>query len=460
MHRAHAILVRGLLALVCLAGPARFAAADDWPQWLGEKRDGVWRETGILEKFPPGGPKVLWRRAIGGGYAGPAVAGGLVYVTDRVLDDGQKDPGNPFQRSNSRGKERVLCLEADTGKVVWEDAYPCRYTMSYPCGPRATPVVAGGKVYVLGAMGDLRCYEARKGKPLWARNLVKDYDARVPIWGFSAPPLLDGDLLYCLVGRDPVVVAFDAATGKERWRALQLESAEIGYCPPMIYTFGGKRQLIVWHPESVNGLDPATGKVLWTHEWQVKANLTIPTPRQVGNLLFLTSFYNGCRLLDVGGDSVKEVWRSNGRGEQPGQTDKLHSIMSTPFIRDGYIYGVCSYGELRCLDLKDGRRVWSDRKATGSEKEPTRWANAFLVPNGDRVFLFNEKGDLIIARLSPKGYEEIDRAHLLDPTGQLFGGGRFGPGRKVVWMHPAFAGKAVFARNDREIVAVSLAAEK
>jgi outer membrane protein assembly factor BamB len=292
--------------------------------------------------------------------------------------------------------------------------------------------------------------------------LMKDYDARVPLWGFSAHPLIDGDNLICLVGRNPVVVAFDKNTGKEKWKALELESAEIGYCPPMIFTLAGKRQLVVWHPESVNGLDPATGKRLWTYAWEIKANLTIPTPRQAGDKLFLTAFYSGCRLLEVSGAAdklaVNEVWRSKGRSEQPRDTDKLHAIMSTPFIQGDHIYGVCSYGELRCLTLKDGVRVWSDLKAASDGKNPVRWANAFLVPQGDRVFLFNEKGDLIIARLTPQGYEEIDRAHLLDATGKL-GGGLSSP-RKVVWSHPAFAGKAVFARNDKEIVAVSLAAEK
>ncbi len=124
----------------------------------------------------------------------------------------------------------------------------------------------------------------------------------MPLWGYAAHPLIDGDNLICLVGTNAVVVAFDKDTGKEKWRALELDGAEIGYCPPMIYRFGGTRQLIIWHPESVNGLDPATGKVLWTHAWKVGANMTIPTPRQVGDKLFLTGFYCGCRLLEPGAD--------------------------------------------------------------------------------------------------------------------------------------------------------------
>jgi outer membrane protein assembly factor BamB len=458
MHSAPTTVSRTALALLCLAALSSPAMADDWPQWLGPQRDGVWRENGILQKFPAGGPKVLWRYKIGGGYAGPAVADGLVYVSDRLLDAGQTDPENPFKTTNSLGKERILCLESATGKPVWEDSIQCKYTISYPCGPRATPLVNGGKVYFLGAMGHILCNDAKTGKRLWLKDLCKEYEVRPPLWGFSAHPLIDGDDLICLVGKKPVVVAVDKNTGKEKWRALELEAAQIGYCPPMIYTFGGKRQLIIWHPESVNGLDPDTGKVLWSHEWKVNANMTIPTPRQIGDRLFLTGFYCGCRLLEVGADSVKEIWRSNGRGEQPKQTDKLHSVMSTPVIDNGYIYGTCSYGELRCLSLADGKRVWSDLTATGAGGTPTRWGNAFLVPNGDRYFLFNEKGDLIIARLTPKGYQEIDRAHLLDSTGQL--AAMFGGARKVVWSHPAFAGKTVFARNDKEIVAVSLAEEK
>ncbi len=447
-----------LLLLWTLAGTAA-CRADDWPQWLGPRRDGVWRETGILKSFPKEGLKVLWRKPLGGGYAGPAVAGGKVFVTDRILAPGEKDPDNPFRRANTKGQERVTCFDAVSGKQLWQHHYDCQYRgVSYPCGPRATPLIHDGKVYTLGSMGDVYCLDVKTGKPVWSKDLRKEYDATVPLWGYSANPLLDGDNLIVLVGRDPVVVALDRLTGKEKWRSLKLDSAEIGYCPPMIYTFGGRRQLIIWHPEAVNGLDPATGKELWSHEWKIGANMTIPTPRQVGDRLFLTCFYSGCRLLEVsGGDSpaAKLVWKSNSRGEQPKQTDKLHSVMSTPFIEDGYIYGVCSYGELRCLRLSDGKRVWSELTATGTDKQPVRWANAFLTPQGGRWFLFNEKGDLLIARLSPKGYELIDRAHLLDPTGQL--GGGFGNPRKVVWSHPAYANRCIFARNDKEIVCVSLA---
>ncbi|HEV3118562.1 MAG TPA: PQQ-binding-like beta-propeller repeat protein, partial [Gemmataceae bacterium] len=276
-----------------------------------------------------------------------------------------------------------------------------------------------------------------------------------PVWGFAAHPLLDGDKLICLVGGEgSVAIAFDKSNGSERWRALS--APEPGYCPPMIYEFGGKRQLIIWHPQAINGLDPESGNVYWTQPFDVKAGLSIPTPRQASNDLFITSFYNGSILLRFqdGADKPAIVWKSKGRGEKPNQTRDLNSIMPTPFIKDGYVYGVCSYGELRCLKLDTGERIWESLQATGSRKtEDDRWKNAFLVPQGDRFFLFNEAGDLIIARLTAEGYEEQSRAHLLDPTNMMV------HSRPVLWSHPAFANKCIYARNDKEIVCYSLAAQ-
>jgi outer membrane protein assembly factor BamB len=445
------------LALLAAAASAR---ADDWPQWLGPQRDGVWRETSILDKFPKGGPKERWRMPIAGGYAGPAVADGCIYVPDRVLAEGAKNPDDPFKTPAVGGEERLWCFNEADGKVMWQKSYPCTYQLSYAAGPRATPTVGGGKVYLLGAMGDLHCYDAKTGADVWAKNFVKDkaYSAPVPMWGFAASPLLDGDNLICLVGgENSVVVAFDKNTGAEKWRQLSMETEQIGYCPPVIYTVAGVRQLIIWTPEAINSLDPATGKVYWSQPFKLKANLSIPTPRLDGDRLLVTSFYNGAMMLQLsavdGKPSAKVLWKGKGRGESPKQTDTLHSIMPTPVIQDGYIYGVCSYGELRCLKESDGSRVWEDLRATGSVKEPTeRWANAFLTPQDGRFFLFNEKGDLIIAHLTPKGYEEIDRAHLIEPTNRAMQ-------RSVVWTHPAYANKSIYVRNDKEIACFSLAAE-
>lgn len=438
-----AIAVVGLTLFPALAG------ADDWPQWLGPQRDGYWREDGILDKFPDGGPPVRWRIPVGAGYAGPAVANGRVFVTDRVAENGAQLTVKDFR--NGPSKERVLCLKESNGDVLWKHEYDVKYEVAYPLGPRTTPLIRDGKVYTLGTMGDLFCLEEKSGKPLWSKNFPKDLKAKVPQWGFAANPLLDGDRLICLVGgKDSVAVAFHKDTGEILWRSLTAE--EPGYCPPTIIETGGKagRQLIIWHPEAVNALEPETGKLLWTQPFRSKAGLTAPTPRFANGKLFVTAFYNGPLMLKVNPDKPEAtvLWRGMGRGEMPNQTDGLHAIMPTPVFVGDYLYGICSYGELRCLKLETGERVWESLEATGGKK--VRWGNAFLTPHKDRFFLFNEKGDLIIARLTPEKYEEVSRTHLLEPTNRL-------AGRMVVWSHPAYANRCVFVRNDKEMLCVSLA---
>ncbi|HYG35924.1 MAG TPA: PQQ-binding-like beta-propeller repeat protein, partial [Clostridia bacterium] len=271
---------------------------------------------------------------------------------------------------------------------------------------------------------------------------------KAPQWGFSSNPLLDGNKLICLVGgAGSTVVAFDKDTGKENWRALTAE--EPGYSSPVIYEPAGKRQLILWHPEAANSLNPETGEVYWSVPFKSTYGLTAPMPRKLGNHLLFTSFYNGSLLLELDSSepAATTLWQTKKASER--DTTHLNAIICTPFLEDGYIYGVCSYGQLRCLKIATGERIWETFKATTSGK-PVRWANAFIVKNGDRFFLFNEQGDLIIAKLSPQGYEELSRAHLLEPTNKDCG-------RPVVWSHPAFANRCVYARNDKELICVSLA---
>jgi hypothetical protein len=169
-------------------------------------------------------------------------------------------------------------------------------------------------------------------------------------------------------------------------------------------------------------------------------------------MLFLSCFYDGSLMLKLDHDRAEStiVWKGKSHSEMPERTDGLHSVMCTPYLHEGFIYGVCSYGQLRCLEADTGKRVWETLKATTGKLD--RWANAFIVAQGDRFFLFNEQGDLLICRLTPKGYEEISRAHILEPTN------RMAMGRPVVWSHPAFANRAMFARNDKELVCVELGA--
>jgi outer membrane protein assembly factor BamB len=427
--------------------------ADDWPQWLGPKRDGVWRETGLLDRFPKGGPEVRWRTPIENGFSGPAVADGRVYVMDRRR--ARDDKGNPLRPTRDKGfpgKERVLCLGEANGKVLWKHEYDCPYKVSFPNGPRCTPLVHKGKVYTLGTMGDLLCLDAAKGEVVWSKNLVKEYKADVPVWGFAAHPLIDGDLLYCLVGGPgSAVVAFNKDTGREVWKALTCE--EVGYAPPMIYEAGGKRQLIIWHTEAINSLNPATGEVYWSQPYPTRGKpkrpaVSIVTPVRLDDLLYVTGFYHGGLMLRLDREkpAASVVWQS--KSDNPNRLDGLHSLVTTPVLTDGHLYGICAMGELRCQKADTGEQVWESLQAVGEKAEG---ATAFLTPQGSRFVLFNDSGELILAELSPKGYKELDRAKLLEPTYEI-------RGRMVVWSPPAYANRCVFARNDKEIVCASLAA--
>jgi outer membrane protein assembly factor BamB len=429
------------LATLCLAPLA--ARGDDWPQWLGPKRDGVWRETGIIDNFPKDGPKVLWRAKVAGGYSGPAVADGKVYVMDYVTDgDTRKEASG---RSNLKGQERVLCFDAKTGEKVWEHKYDCNYTVNYPAGPRATPTVADGKVYTVGTEGDFHCLDAEKGAVVWKKDFKKDYGAKTPIWGFAGHPLVDGKKVVVIPGgENACVVAFDKDTGKELWKALNVE--EPGYSCPEIIEAGGTRQMIVWHGTSINSLNPETGAKYWAVPLAAEYKMAIMAPRQAGDYLFAGGNGDKAVLLKLAADkpAATEVWRGK-------KDTAVYPINLTPFVEGGTIYGVNRSGEFMAVKLETGERLWETTEpVSGKGSKPQGTGTAFVVKHGDRYFLFNEKGELVIAKLSPKGYEEVGRAKILEPTSLAFG-------RDVVWSHPAFAGKCAFARNDKELVCVSLA---
>lgn len=410
------------------------ASADDWPQWGGPQRDLIWRETGIVETLPEGELPRVWSAPLKAGYSGPSVADGRVFVMDRDAEE---------------HIERVLCFDAETGEQLWAHAYETVYTISYPLGPRVTPTVDGDRVYAIGAMGHMFCLNVADGTVIWHKHFPDDFGTELPTWGMAAAPLIDGEQVICLVGgRNALVVSFDKRTGEERWRSLSDE--EVGYCPPVILEYGGMRQLIVWHPRAVSAIRPEDGKPLWQVPFAVQAGLTIPTPRKLGNRLFVTSFYNGPLMIDLSPDgrSPEVLWRT-AEGNNERTNDSLHAIMCTPIVTQTHIFGVGSYGELRCLDTITGKVVWETREATGQG----RWWNAFLVPHEDRVFVCNEQGELIIAKLDGEGYHELSRAKLIEPTAPI-------QRRMTVWSHPAFANKSIFARNDKELIRVDLSSEQ
>ena len=440
VHRNNALTVWAGIVTGLVGSAAAFG--DDWPQWLGPNRDSVWRETGIVREFPKDGLSVKWRSTIGGGYAGPAVAGGKVYVADYLRDSGDAKNG-PWHRAESKGRERVLCLNAQNGEIVWTHEYACSYRVSYPCGPRVTPTVHDGKVYMLGTMGHLCCLDADTGKLVWSKELTAEYETETPIWGFAGHPLVDGDKLICLVGgKGSVAVALDKNTGKELWRSLS--AVEPGYCAPAIIEAGGTRQLIIWHAEAVCSLNPDSGKPYWSIPLAPSHRMSIAVPRQEGDLLFACGVgHNAAAIrLDRDRPAAEVVWRGDSR-------TAVYCANSTPFIDGGIVYGVCRQGQLRAVDLATGNRLWETFAATTGTRNAA-YATAFLVKHEDRFFLFNDKGELILARLTGEKYEELGRFHVLEPTGEALG-------RAVVWSHPAFANKSVYVRNDKELVCVSLA---
>ncbi|NBU41717.1 MAG: hypothetical protein EBS51_13140 [Planctomycetia bacterium] len=258
--------------------------ADDWPQWMGPRRDGVWREADVVEAIPAGGLPLRWRITVKAGYAGPAVANGRVYLMDYDRREGTlaNDPGG---RSTLAGNERVLCIDAATGEIVWKHEYDCPYSISYAAGPRCTPTVADGRVYTLGAEGHLTCLDATTGAVTWKKDLRADYGAPTPIWGFCGHPLVEGDLLVCLVGGPgSVAVAFDRHSGREVWRAIS--ASESGYCPPTMIESGGQRQLAsgmrtssmhsTWPPAACSGRSRSSRRTAcrsWHRRWPTRASV-------------------------------------------------------------------------------------------------------------------------------------------------------------------------------------------
>ena len=419
--------------------------AADWPQWMGPLRDSVWRETGIVRRFPKNGLKAKWLVPVSLGYSGPAVADGQVFVADYVKKSGRVT-NNPGGRDKLEGAERVLCFDAKTGKQLWKHEYARQYKLSYPRGPRCTPTVDGDKVYTLGAEGDLLCLNVADGRVVWEKSLTKEYKTKSPIWGFAAHPLVDGDLLFCVGGgKGSVAVAFNKRTGEEVWKALSASAT--GYCPPTMIHHAERKQLLIWHADSLNSLNPKTGELYWTVPLKPSYAMSIAAPRLAGDFLFASGMgHVGALLkLDEEKPAAKIVWKGTTK-------TAVYGSNSTPIIDNGTIYGNdCHLGSLMGVNLNDGKRLWSTMKPTTGGKRRAGHATVFIVKHEDRYFLFSETGDLILAKLSPQGYDEISRLRILEPTNEAFG-------RKVVWSHPAFANRCVYARNDKELVCLDLSA--
>lgn len=395
------------------------AAAEDWPRWRGPSGDGTWNAPPLATVWPKDGLPRVWQAKVGPGYAGVAVAQGRVVTMDR--------PAEPADR------ERVVCFDADNGRLLWQHIYPAKYVdLDYGRkGPRAMPTIHDGRVYTLGAVGHFHCLDASNGKVLWSKDLVADHKAGQPTWGFAASPLVYRDLVIVHAGLKPdgCYTAYDRKTGKEIWRS---GDDPAGYGTPILIRHDGEDRLIGWTPEHVVCLAPQTGKQLWSVPHKVTSGVSIATPIFQDGTVFVSGYWNGSMAIRFG--ETKEpatiAWEEN---------RYLRGLMSQPLGRDGYVYLLDKYHGLVCFKLVNGKKIWTDKnRLTPRARNPQ--ASLVWLGNSDRILALNSEGELVQARLTPKGYEELTRTKIVGPT----------------WAHPAYSGNSIFARDDKEIVRVRL----
>jgi outer membrane protein assembly factor BamB len=396
------------------AQPASGAAASDWPQFLGPQRNGVYTGPPLLEAWGTGGPKVVWRKQVGAGFAGTAVTGNRAILFHRV--------GN---------EEVVESLDPKTGMGSWRYAYPTRYRddFGFDEGPRAVPVVADGVVYTYGAEGQLHAVDLAKGTRLWSEDAMKRFNVPKAFFGAGGSPLVDSGRVIANVGGDKAgIVAFEAKTGKVLWMATDDDAS---YSSGVMATFGGKRVALFLTRDSLVAVDPATGQVQFQrrHRARIAASVNAATPLVIADLIFVSSEYGpGAAVLRVEGSMLTPLWMSD---------EVLSNHYATSVHHDGHLYGYHGRQEFgpsfRAVELRTGMVKWSeDRFRAGS-----------VVLAGDRLLIMRETGELMIAPASPQGgLKPIARAQVL-PGG-------------VARPYMAVADGLVYARNENTLVCLDL----
>jgi outer membrane protein assembly factor BamB len=264
------------------------------------------------------------------------------------------------------------------------------------------------------------------------------------MWGYASQPLIDGEKLYVIVGGPGShCVALHKDTGDEIWRTGT--APEQGYSPPLLIRQAGTRQLILSSPDAIYAVDPDAGKILWSRPYGADFGSIIMTPIHMGNYVYTGGYGNKNLMLELAEDKpgAKTLWR-----DDPKRGVSAQNVQ--PFLMDSHIYGIDHNGEFRCFEVPSGKVVWLNSKLLGDRKLVS--GSIFLVRQHqtDKFWMFSETGDLIIAQLSPKGYSELSRMHVIDPSNHAFG-------RDVVWCAPAYANKRMYVRNDKELVCIDLA---
>ena len=423
----HRLTITFTAILCCLSLPHSRAAEPpqpkpnivetEWPQFRGPRGDGTWRGPKLPETWPASGLKQLWRQPVGGGYAGVSVAEGRVFTMDRQT--------NPEV-------ERVLCYDASSGQPLWQHTYPVSYgKLDYGNGPRAAPTIHGGHVHTVGALGDLRCLDAKTGDVVWKKNHLDDFAGRLPMWGFAGSPVVYGDWLILQPGgeKDSGVVAVERLTGKEVWRSLPDEA---GYSTPILVRAHNQDELVCWTPSHIRGLEARTGKLLWSFPYEITYGVSIAKPIAHDGIIFVAGYWHGSKAIRLGDTptNAKLAWEEN---------KFLRGLMSQPLYRDGHVYLLDKQYGVTCFELQTGKKLWDDANQT-TPRGRNPQATLVWLGDTDRAIILNEEGELILARLNPEGYSEQSRTKIIGTT----------------WAHPAFAGNRVFARSDSELVCVSL----
>jgi outer membrane protein assembly factor BamB len=402
-------MLRFVLLVLLLTAPL---LAVDWPQFLGPDRNGIYNGPELNEKWPSSGPRVVWRKQIGAGLAGPVVAQNRLILFHR-LDD----------------REVVESFDARTGTAQWRHAYPTTYRddFGFDEGPRAVPVVAEGLVYTFGAEGQLHALDIATGKPLWNVEAMRQFSVPKGFFGAAGSPLIEGGRVIANVGgKNAGIVAFDAKTGKVLWTAT---SHAASYSSGIAATIQGKRYGVFLTREGLVGLDPATGEIRFQRPWRSRqaASVNAATPIVVGNAIFVSAEYGpGAGVLQFDGTKLVDVWLSN---------DALSNHYATSVYHERRLFGFHGRQEFgpvfRAVDMESGKVLWS----TG------RFGAGPVTLAGSRLLIVRETGELMLAAASPTAFQPIATAQILPPT---------------VRAYPAIADGLVYIRNDDTLVCLDL----
>ena len=386
--------------------------AQDWPQFLGPRRDGTYAGPPPATSWSGGSPTRVWERQVGAGFAGPVVVGDRVILFHRV------------------GREEVVeALATETGETIWRYAYPTSYRddFGFDEGPRSVPVVVDDRVYTFGAQGQLHAVDLDTGEMIWSQDTHDRYDVRKGFFGAAGSPLVENERVIANVGgRRGGIVAFNALTGEELWTAT---TDEASYSSPVGATFGGRRHALFLTRTGLVGLDPESGDVLFQKRWRARigSSVNAATPLVVGDLIFLSASYGtGAVLLRVDGATLVDEWLGD---------DSMSNHYATGVIHDGVLYGYHGRQEyspsLRAVELRTGTVHWSE----------DRFGGGTVTLAGERLVILRESGELMLVEASPGRFAPVASAQIL-------------PG--VVRAYPALADGRLYARNTDTLVAVDL----